>query len=348
MPSGYNFFVNMISPEIPLIDLHHHLDGSVRLQTILDLGRQHNLPLPADNLDSLRPFVQITDPQPGVMAFIEKFEWVVGVLVDQHACQRIAYENILDAKSDGIHYIELRFSPMFMAQPHQLDPAAVTEAIIDGVRQGIEETGIRANLIGILSRHYGPDLARQELESLLSHRNDLVALDLAGDEANFPGELFVDHFKLAREQGWQITIHAGEGAGAESIWQAIDGLGAQRIGHATRLLEDPSLVEELRKRNIGLEANITSNVQTSTVPSFEAHPLRQMLELGLLATINTDDPGISNIDLPHEYNVAAPAAGLSKKQIHQAQSNAFEIAFLSAHDKELMLSAVQTSTQETQ
>jgi len=340
--------MNMISPDLPLIDLHHHLDGSVRLQTILDLGRQHNLPLPANSLEGLRPYVQVVRPQPGVMAFIAKFEWMVGVLVDQDACRRIAYENVVDAKSEGIHYIELRFSPSFMAQPHQLDPAAVTEAIIEGVRQGVAETGIQVNLIGILSRHYGPEMAMQELNSLLSHRDDLMALDLAGDEANFPGELFVEHFKLAREKGWQITVHAGEGAGAESIWQAIDGLGAQRIGHASRLLEDPSLVKELRKRNIGIEANITSNVQTSTVPSFEAHPLRKMLEAGLLATINTDDPGISNIDLPNEYNVAAPAAGLSEKKIHQAQANALEIAFLSTHDKETLQNSLLAISPETQ
>jgi adenosine deaminase len=337
----------MISPNLPLIDLHHHLDGSVRLETILELGQQHNLPLPADNLEDLRPYVQVVKLQPGVMAFIEKFEWMVGVLVDQDACQRIAYENIVDAKSEGIHYIELRFSPMFMSQPHQRIPEAVTEAIIDGVRQGIEETGIRANLIGILSRHYGPKLAMQELDSLLLHRDHLVALDLAGDEANFPGELFVEHFKIARDKGWQITVHAGEGVGPESIWQAINGLEAQRIGHAARLLEDPSLMEELLKREIGIEANITSNVQTSTVPSFEAHPLKQMLEFGLLATINTDDPGISNIDLPNEYNVAAPAAGLSEAQIHQAQANALELAFLSAQEKEELLAAAQASSQRS-
>ena len=175
----------MISPNLPLIDLHRHLDGSVRLETILELGQQHDLPLPADDLEDLRPYVQVVKPQPGVMAFIEKFEWMVGVLVDQEACQRIAYENILDANAEGIHYIELRFSPLFMAQPHQLAPAAVIEAIIDGLHQGVEETGIRANLIGILSRHYGPRMAMQELDALLSQRDHLIALDLAGDEANF-------------------------------------------------------------------------------------------------------------------------------------------------------------------
>lgn len=323
----------MIDPQLPLIDLHRHLDGSIRLATILDLGRRHGLNLPASDLEGLRPHVQVTTPQPGIMAFIEKFQWMIAILVDVAACRRIAFENILDAKAEGIDYIELRFSPLFMAQAHDLDPAAVVAAIIEGVQQGAQETGVRANLIGILSRHFGPKLAMQELDALLGHRDSLVGLDLAGDEAKFPGELFVEHFRVARQEGWGITVHAGEAAGPESIWQAIQGLGATRIGHAARALEDESLLEYMLERRIGIEANLTSNVQTSTVPGYAAHPLKQFLERGLLATINTDDPGISAIDLPHEYNVAAPAAGLSPQQIRQAQRNALELAFLSPKEK---------------
>jgi adenosine deaminase len=324
----------MIDPTRPLIDLHRHLDGSVRLQTILDLGRQHNLDLPAEDLESLRPFVQISEPTPDIMTFIAKFEWMIGVLVDYEACQRIAYENILDAKAEGIDYIELRFSPLFMSEPHNLKLAGIVEAIADGVNMGVSETGVQANLIGILSRHYGPKLAMQELDALLSHRDSLVALDLAGDEANFPGDLFVDHFRLARDAGLNITVHAGEAAGSESIWQAIKVLGATRIGHATRLIEDPALIDFAHDNQIGIEANLTSNFQTSTVPSYSAHPAKQMLEKGLLVTINTDDPGISNIDLPHEFNIAAPKAGFSQSQASQLQENALNLAFLSDEEKE--------------
>lgn len=322
-----------IDPALPLIDLHRHLDGSVRLQTILDLGRQHNLPLPAWDLQGLRPHVQITTPQPGVMAFLQKFKWMVGVLADTDACRRIAYENIEDAKNEGISYIELRFSPVFMAQPFSLHPAAVVEAVCDGVAAGARDFGVRANLIGIISRHYGPQSGWRELEALLSQRDRLVALDLAGDEANWPGELFVEHFGRARDGGWAITVHAGEAAGAESIWQALRELGARRIGHAARAGEDPALLDYLAEHQIGIEANLTSNVQTSTVPDYPSHPLKSWLDRGLLATINSDDPGISAIDLRHEYNIAAPAAGLSVEQIRRAQANALTIAFLSADEK---------------
>jgi len=326
----------VIDPTLPLIDLHRHLDGSVRLQTILDLGRQHNLPLPAWDLEGLRPHVQVTTPQPGVMAFLEKFRWMTGVLVDYEACRRVAYENVEDAHREGIAYIELRFSPVFMARSHHLDPTGVVEAVCDGVAAAARDTGVRVNLIGIISRHFGPDSGWRELAALLSQRDRLVALDLAGDEANWPGALFVDHFRRARDAGWHITVHAGEAAGPASIWQAIRELGAERIGHAVTAGQDPALLDYMATHGIGIEANLTSNVQTSTVPDYASHPLRSWLERGLLATINSDDPGISAIDLPYEYRVAAPAAGLTPAQIRQAQANALTVAFLSAEEKEAL------------
>jgi adenosine deaminase len=331
----------MIDPTLPLIDLHHHLDGSLRLETILDLGLSHNLPLPAKTLEGLRPYVQVSGPQPGVMAFIEKFEWMTGVLVDYDACHRVAYENVEDAAREGLDYIELRYSPWFMAEAHHLEAAGVVEAVTDGIRSAERDLGIRANQIGIISRHYGPEIAWKELAALLSQKDQFVGLDLAGDEANFPGELFVEHFKKARESGWHITVHAGEAAGAESIWQALNGLGAERIGHAVRAVDDPALLDYLLEHQIGLECNLTSNVQTTTVPDYPSHPMRRFMELGLLATLNTDDPGISAIDLHYEYNVAAPKAGLSDEMIRKAQQNAWQTAFLSQPEKDNLLKGPQ-------
>ena len=327
----------MIDSTLPLIDLHRHLDGNVRLETILELGRQHNLPLPAWDIEGLRPHIQITTPQPGVMAFIEKFQWMRAVLVDYDACRRIAYENIQDAQEEGLDYVELRFSPWFMAEPAGLHPDAVVEAVVDGVQSASRDTGLPYGLIGILSRHYGPHTAWLELEALLARHEDLAGLDLAGDEANFPGELFIEHVRRAREAGLGVTIHAGEAAGAESVWQAVRQLGAGRIGHGVRAVDDPQLLDYLAQHRIGVESNLTSNVQTSTVPDYASHPLKLFLEHGILATINTDDPGISNITLPYEYEVAAPAAGLSQAQIRQAQRNALEVAFLDDSNKQALL-----------
>jgi adenosine deaminase len=322
-----------IDPKLPLIDLHRHIDGSMRLATILDLGKKHGVKLPAATLEELRPHVQVMERQPGVMAFIGKMLWMTAVLGDAAACQRLARENVEDAKREGIDYIELRFSPWFMSEPHGLNLDRVVEAVVRGVKEGAAETGVRVKLIGILSRTYGTEIADKELTALLTQRDHIVALDLAGDEANFPPKLFVDHFKRARDGGWRVTVHAGESAGPESVWDALRLLGAERIGHGVRAMEDPALVDHLFENRIGIEANLTSNVQTSTVSDLASHPLRQMIERGLLASLNTDDPGVSAIDLPHEFNVAASAAGLSGQQIHQAQANALETAFLSKEEK---------------
>src|SRR5437016_1857225 len=252
-----------IDPTLPLIDLHRHLDGSVRLETILDLARQHNIKLPGATVEELRPHVQVTERQPGVMALIAKMLWMTRVLADADACRRIRRENVEDAKREGIDYLELRFSPFFMAEPHALDPEAVVAAVIEGAAEGSAATGVRVNLIGILSRTYGVEVAHKELAALLSHRERFVALDLAGDEANFPPALFTDHFAKGRDAGWRITVHAGEAGGPDGVWDAIKLLGAERIGHGTRALEDPKLTDFLAANRIAIEANLTSNVHPS-------------------------------------------------------------------------------------
>ena len=329
----------MIDPSLPFIDLHRHLDGSVRLQTVLDLAERHGLSLPAHDLEGLRPHVQIQGQAAGVMEFIARFRWLTEVMVDPGACRRIAYENVEDARREGIDYLELRFSPWFMAERHGLDPAAVVDAVADGVEAGRRDFGARVGLIGILSRTYGPKVAKRELDALLAHRSRLVALDLAGDEARFPAALFTDHFRRARDAGWRITVHAGEAAGPESVWSSIRDLGAMRIGHAVRAIEDAKLVAYMGTHGIGIEANLTSNVQTSSVPGYAAHPLRRYLDAGVLASINTDDPAISGIDLRHEFEVAAPAAGLTPAHTRRAQESALEMAFLEPAERRAVMAA---------
>lgn len=338
--------MDKIDHTLPLVDLHRHLDGSVRLETILDLGIQHNLPLPAWDIEALRPHVQITEAQPGVMAFLTRFEWMTGVLVNEDACRRVAYESVEDLQREGIDYAELRFSPWFMAEAHHLNPVGVIDALVDGAQAACHDTGVKVNLIGILSRTYGVETCWKELYAILSRSKYFVAVDLAGDEANFPGRWFIDHFKTARDAGLRVTIHAGESDGAHSIWQAIQELGAERIGHAVHAPDDPALMDYLANNRIAIETNLTSNVQTSTVKNYESHPMRLFMEHGLLATLNTDDPGISRIDLPFEYNVAAVIAGLSDEQIHQSQVNGLEAAFLSKDEKnQLRLSKLKSTHQ---
>jgi len=323
----------MIDSTIPLCDLHRHLDGAIRLETILELADQHGIELPANDVAGLAPYVHIDGSEPGLLAFLARFKYLIEILYDADACRRVAYECVEDAKSEGIDYIELRFSPWFMAERHGLNPQEVVEACIDGLQAGQRDTGVRANAVGILSRNYGVETCHKELDAILVCSDQIAAVDLAGDEAGYPAPLFVDHFKRIRDAGLHVTVHAGEAAGPQSVWDAIRVLGAERIGHGFRSIEDPLLVEYLVKHDIGLESCPTSNLHTTTVESYTAHPIRQLAENGVMFCLNTDDPGISAIDIAHEYNIAAPAVGLTPEQVRQSQAHGLEMAFLSDAEK---------------
>jgi len=316
-------------PREPVVELHRHLEGNVRTETVLDLARRHRLPLPADTVEGLRPHVQVLEPTADLVGFLARFALLQRVMADLDAVRRIVRENVEDAAAEGIDHVELRFSPAFMGEVHGLDPRAVAEAVCDAAAEAREAVGTGVALIGIVSRQYGPDAGWREVEAAIACRDrGVVALDLAGDEAGFPGELFVDHFRRARDAGLRVTVHAGEAAGPESVRQAIDGLGAERIGHGVRAVEDPALVDLLAERGIPLEVCPTSNVQTSTAPSYRAHPLPELLARGVAATLNTDDPSISAIDLPHEYRVARDEIGLGEEELATLQRNALAAAFL--------------------
>lgn len=322
----------------PLVELHRHLDGNVRLETVLDLGQRHGLSLPAWTPEELRPFVQITEPVPSLVAFLAKFEVLQRVIVDYDAVRRIVRENLEDAAAEGIDYLELRFSPCFMAEKHQLDPAGVVSAACDALARALEELPVRAQLIGILSRTYGSEIAKRELDAIMEGKDrGIVAVDLAGDEAHYPGDLFVDHFARAREAGFHVIAHAGEADGAGSVRQAVLELRAERVGHGIRALEDPAVVELLLDRRIPLEICPTSNLHTSTVVSYAEHPLPKMLEMGLKVSLNTDDPSVSGIDLAHEYRVAHEEMGLSEDDLKALQKNALDAAFLSDEERRALL-----------
>ncbi|AWR58434.1 adenosine deaminase [Proteus mirabilis] len=330
----------MIDTQLPLTDLHRHLDGNIRPETILDLAQQHNIALPAYELETLRPHVQITKNEPSLVSFLQKLDWGVAVLADLDACRRVAYENVVDVANAGIDYAELRFSPYYMAMKHQLPIEGVVEAIIDGVQSALHTYDVEIRLIGILSRTFGENACQQELNGLLKHQDKITALDLAGDELGFPGHLFQPHFNRARDTGWKITVHAGEAAGAESIWHAIKELGASRIGHGVKAIEDPRLMDYLAEHQIGIESCLTSNIQTSTIASLAQHPLKKFLEHGIIASLNTDDPAVEGIELKHEYTVATPAAGLTAAQIRQAQINGLTMAFISQAERDALIKKV--------
>lgn len=322
-----------IDSRLPLVDLHRHLDGAIRLGTVIELAQERGIALPADDVDGLRPHVVVEGRADGLMDFIGRFRYLTAILTDLDACRRVAYENVEDARDEGLDYVELRFSPWFMAETHGLAPDGVVEAVADGIRAAERDTGVRAQMIGIMSRTYDTETCHRELDALLAHRDHLVAVDLAGDELKFPAERFRPHFERARNAGLEVTVHAGEVDGPASVWSAIRELGATRIGHGIHSLQDPALVEYLVEQRIGLEIAITSNIHTGAVGDYAEHPVKDLLAHGVIANLNTDDPAISGIDLRHEYEVAAPGAGLTPRQTRQAQVNGLAMAFLPEAEK---------------
>lgn len=323
----------MIHSSLPLIDLHRHLDGNIRPKTIWSLAQQHNIALPETNFEAFVPHVQIQESESDLLAFLSKLDWGVAVLKTLDDCKRIAYENVEDAFNAGINYAELRFSPYYMAMKNNLVVEDVVAAVIDGVNAACKVYDVKINLIGILSRTFGVDKCQAELDALLAHKQHLIAIDLAGDEYNFPGELFVEHFKQVKHAGLNVTVHAGEAAGPESIWQAINYLHAQRIGHGVACFKDEKLMDYMQQHDIAIESCLTSNYQTGTIKDLSQHPIKHFLARGLLVCLNTDDPGVQGVELKNEYKVARNTLGFTDKDIQQLQENSLKASFLSDSEK---------------
>ncbi|GAA5142887.1 adenosine deaminase [Thalassotalea piscium] len=326
--------------KLPLIDLHRHLDGNIRPLSIWQLAHENGITLPVENFEQFIPLVQVQNSEANLIDFLKKLDWGVNVLSSLDNCQRVAFENVEDAYNAGINYAELRFSPLYMAKAHQLPINDVVAAVIDGVKQGTNKFNIKINLIGILSRTFGVDNCQIELNALLEHKQHLVAIDLAGDEYNFPGELFTEHFKQVNKAGLQVTVHAGEAAGSSSVWQAITELNAKRIGHGVACAHDQKLMDYMAKHEIAIESCLTSNFQTGTITNLAQHPIQTFLANELIVCLNTDDPAVENTELNTEFNIAKEIVRLTDNQIHQLQLNALTASFLSPSEKQALKNSV--------
>lgn len=323
----------MLNPKLPLLDLHRHLDGNIRPNTIWQLAQQNGIALPVKEFESFLPYVQIQENEPDLISFLKKLDWGVNVLASLDDCYRVAKENVEDAFKAGLDYAELRFSPYYMAMAHQLPVQGVVEAVIDAVKTTSNTLPIKTNLIGILSRTFGQEACQQELDGILACKDDMTAVDLAGDELNKPGELFTSHFAQVIKADLQVTVHAGEAAGSESIWQAINQLGATRIGHGVACQHDQKLMDFMKEHHIAIESCLTSNLQTGTVKNLFDHPVKLFLENDLLVCLNTDDPAVENIEIKDEF-ILASDIGLTDSHISTLQENAIQASFLSTNEKQ--------------
>jgi adenosine deaminase len=303
---------------LPKVDLHRHLEGSLRLQTLSEIAREHGIDLPSYDIEYLRPFVTVASEEPDFHRFLEKFRFLRRFYPTQAAVERVAYEAVADAAADNVKYLELRFNPVALAREQDFPLDQVVTWVCGAVTRAESDCGMRANLILQIGRDESLETASEIAAIAVAHRDaGVVGLDLAGDEKSYPARRFAKVFRRVRGDGLCVTVHAGEAGGPENVWEAIELLGAQRIGHGVRSIENSDVVQLVLKRGVTLEVCPTSNLQTAVVRRFWHHPLPDLLALGTRVTINTDDPSISDTTLTDEYMTAMLAMGVSLEQIKQ-------------------------------
>lgn len=310
-------------------ELHRHLDVSVRLSTLHELAIEKLLIPQSTSLESFGEKILLRSPLTDLRAVLEAFEFFPTVLSRPEDLERISRECIEDCYAEGTRRVELRYSPAFLSSHSGLDWTLALDAIERGITQGLARCpGMEAGLICIISREFGLDQAQKTLEFLLQNRHRFMALDLAGHDALDSNKELAPMFKQAREAGIFITVHAGESTGPESIWSAIEELGAQRIGHGIRCVDDPRLMDYLAQNQICLEVCPSSNWLTRCVPSLDRHPLPQIVRAGIPASINTDDPGVFPVTLTSEIDLCRRVMGMSAAEIAGCLKTADEATFL--------------------
>jgi adenosine deaminase len=319
--------------EMPKIDLHYHLDGGLRPQTVIDIAQKENIELPAKDTAGITPYLTVGDNCKSLNEYLEKFDLPLKCLQSPYSQRRVAKEAVEDAAAQNEKYIEVRFAPSLMTSAGQ-SISEVVGNVAEGLKEGEKLTGVRAQAILCCMRHQD---AKVNIEVVKAAKEFLgkgvCALDLAGDEADFPPKLHKEAFKLAQSLGVPVTIHAGEAGGAQNIYDSIEELGALRIGHGIRLKEDKNIFETVKQKRTPLEICVTSNVQTKAAQSFETHPIREYFDAGIVVTVNTDNTTVSNTNLSREFHILEDKFGFTHAEMKQLALNAANSAFLSEKEK---------------
>jgi adenosine deaminase len=320
---------------LPKVDLHRHLEGSVRLETLVAIAGEYGIEMPEYNVENLRPFVQMMPGETrNAQHFLAKFHTLRQFFRSQEVARRIAREAVEDAAADNVRYLELRFTPPAFALATKASYEEVVDWISSEVQSAARQHGIEVRLILSMNRHESVEMGEQVYQAACSFRDrGVVALDICGDEAGFSARPFRKLFERVKEDGFGITIHAGEWAGAENIRDAIDYLHADRIGHGVRAFEDRALVDQLAERGVVLELCPTSNYQSGVVADWPLHPLPALLRQKVPVTINTDDPMVSAITLSDEMARAITNLSLTLDDVKQVTLTAARAAFLPPADR---------------
>jgi adenosine deaminase len=327
---------------LPKVDLHRHLEGSLRLTTMLDIARQHGVTVPV-SMFNLSGLVQVQDQDPMTFTnFLDKFKTLRLFYKSPDVIDRVTREAVEDAAKDNVRYLELRFTPVALSRAEGFPLHDVMDWVITSAQGAAKKYKVKVNLIASVNRHESPELAEQVAWLAAENiKNGLTGLDLAGNEAEFKSDPFHGIFKEAKQAGLHVTIHAGEWGPAENVRDAIENLGAERIGHGVRVLEDEYVTALAKEHGSVFEVCVTSNFQSGVVNSLKEHPLPRMIEAGLSVTVNTDDPSVSRITLAHEYQDVCEALNVPMLELKKSILLAAQSAFLKEEDKTELLNLLR-------
>ena len=325
---------------LPKTDLHVHLDGSLRLSTILELAEKQRVELPASDPDGLRRAMNLGKNCGSLVEYLKAFDVTLRVMQTEDALTRIAYELAEDAAKENVRYMEVRYAPMLHTR-RGLRLTSVVEAVLAGLRAAQTDFKIESNIIICGIRNVSPESSLEMAELAVAYKNrGVVGFDLAGAEYDHPAKHHKNSFQLVRDNNINVTIHAGEAYGPESIAQAVHTCGAHRIGHGCRHRENGDLLHYVNDHRIPLECCPSSNVQTGAIRDLASHPLKLYFNLGLRVTVNTDNRLVTDTTVSKELHHCHTMLGLSLSDIRQIVLSGFKSAFLPFHVKQQYLRKV--------
>jgi len=320
--------------DIPKTEIHCHLEGAIRTQTIIDIAREYSISLPAYEVEELDKHVKVLDQMRDLQAVLEAFDIFQRSITSPAVFERIAWELFEDCAKQNIKLFEVRFSPDWAFHGHDLDWDACLEGLLRAQERAEKEFDMAIGIIAITSRSMGAESCVKTVDWAIRHRDHIQAVDLADGEMIYPMQDFIKPILKAKDAGLKVTIHSGEDTPASYVIETIQNFKPDRIGHGIHSIEDMRAVEMLIEREITLEVNPWSNYLTNSVPTIEAHPLKKLFDLGVKVTINSDDPEVLETNVNNEYRIAHEVLGMSMEEIAMCNRFAFESSFIDPSKKE--------------
>lgn len=319
--------------DIPKTEIHIHLEGSIRTQTIIDVAKEYDLDLPAFDVNELDKHVKVYDQMSSLQAVLEAFAIFQNSVTSPDVVERIAWELFEDAARQNIKLFEVRFSPDWAFHGHNLDWDKCLESLLRAKVRAEAEFDMAIGYIAITSRSMGVESCVKTVDWAIRHREHILAVDLADGELLYPASDFVKPILKAKNAGLKVTIHSGEDTPASYVIDTINNFKPDRIGHGIHAIEDMKAIELLIEKDITLEVNPWSNYLTSAVKTIEEHPLKKLFDLGVKVTINSDDPEVLETNLNNEYRIAREVLGMSMDEIAICNRNAYKASFIREEEK---------------